>query len=186
MKLCYLFLSAIAMLTFFSSPIKAADVEKYFIGPSDVLEISVWKDESLSRKLVVPPDGIISFPLIGEVDTHGLTVSDMRDVVTRKIKEYVPDAFVTVMILEINSLNTYIIGKVNKPGTYPIFLDTNVMQALSMAGGLNPFASEKHIQILRRVDDATQKINFNYKEVLNGKNLDQNIVLKRGDVIVVP
>lgn len=186
MKLCYLILATLFLFLFFSSPVRGADAEKYVIGPSDVLEISVWKDESLSRKLVIPPDGIISFPLIGDVDTHGLTVPNLREVVTRKIKEYVPDAFVNVMLLEINSLKTYIIGKVNKPGVYPIFLDTNVMQALSMAGGLNPFASEKRIQILRKMDDAAQKINFNYKEVLNGENLEQNIVLKRGDVIVVP
>lgn len=164
----------------------AADESKYIIGPGDVLEISVWKDESLSRTVVVPPDGIISFTLIGDIDTSGMTVTDIRNIVTEKIKEYVPDAFVSVILVEINSLEAYVIGKVNKPGTYSILLDTNVMQLLSMAGGVNPFASESNIQVLRRVNNVTVKIPFDYKEVLKGENLKQNIVLQRGDVVVVP
>lgn len=164
-------------------PVAASD---YTIGPGDVLEISVWRDESLNRKVVVPPDGVISFPLIGDINTTGMTVNALRNNVTKRLQEYVQDAVVTVMLLEINSMNAYVIGKVKKPGAFPILIDTNVMQILSMAGGLNPFASEKNIHILRKSGDKTLKLPFNYKEVLNGKNMEQNIVLQPGDVVVVP
>ncbi len=158
----------------------------YFIGPGDTLEISVWKDESLSRQVIVPPDGVISFPLIGDIDVANLTVKDLREVVKRKLSEYVPDATVTVIILQFNSLRAYVIGKVNKPGEFPITMETNVMQILSMAGGLNPFASKNKILILRRKNTETVKTPFNYEEVLKGENLEQNILLQRGDVVVVP
>ena len=92
----------------------------YHIGPGDVLEISVWKDESLSRELVVPPDGVISFPLIGDMDVNYLTVTDVRKGITKRLSEYVPDATVTVMLVKLNSLRAYAIGKVNKPGEFPI------------------------------------------------------------------
>lgn len=164
----------------------AAEVPNYRIGPGDVLEISVWRDESLSREVVVPPDGVISFPLIGDIDSKNITVGGIREIITRKLEEYVQDVVVTVMLLEINSLKAYVIGKVNNPGVFPISLDTDVMQILSMAGGLNPFASEKHIHILRRENDELNKIPFNYREMLKGDNLDQNIILQRGDIVVVP
>jgi polysaccharide export outer membrane protein len=158
----------------------------YEIGPGDALEISVWKDESLSREIVVPPDGIISFPLIGDVDVKYMTVPGLREVVTERLSEYVPDATVTVMLLMANSLRAYVIGKVNNPGQFPMFLDTNVMQVLAMAGGLNPFAAAERIVVLRQKEGRNIKIPFNYNEVKKGQNLDQNIVLERGDVVVVP
>lgn len=158
----------------------------YKVGPGDVIEISVWRDESLIRKIVVPPDGIIAFPLIGDINIQGMTVADIRNIVTEKLNAYIQDAVVSVMLLEINSMRAYVIGKVNKPGAFPILMDTTVMQMLSMAEGLNPFASERYIHILRTVDNATVKLPFNYREVLKGENLEQNIVLQQGDVIVVP
>ena len=163
----------------------AADLV-YTIGPGDTLEISVWRDESLSRELIVPPDGVISFPLIGDVRVIGMTVSDLRQTVTKKIGDYVPDATVTVIINKFESLRAFVIGKVNNPGLYPITLETNVMQVLSMAGGLNPYASENSIHILRRIKGKSVKIPFSYSQVLKGRNLDQNISLQRGDVVVVP
>ena len=114
--------------------------QQYRIGPEDLLEISVWRDESLSREVIVPPDGIISFPLIGDINVNYLTVAQLRSKVTEKLSDFIPDATVTVMLININSLQAYVIGKVNKPGVFPITLDTTVMQILSMAGGLNPFA----------------------------------------------
>ena len=159
---------------------------RYHIGPGDILEISVWKDEGLSREVVVPPDGVISFPLAGDIDVTHLTVSDLRSVVKEKLSEYVPDATVTVMLLTINSLMAYVIGKVNNPGQFPISMDTHVMKILSMAGGLNPFASKGNIIVLRQEKGKTIKIPFDYGDVEDGDNLEQNIVLKRGDVVVVP
>lgn len=158
----------------------------YLIGPGDVVEISVWKDESLSRTVVVPPDGVVSFPLIGNVNTAFMTVDTLRKKVSDLLSAYVPDATVTVILKELNSLKAYVIGKVKQPGQYPISLDTTVMQVLSMAGGLTPYASENTIHILRRKKNITIKIPFNYSQVLKGNNLGQNIILQRGDVVVVP
>ncbi len=167
-------------------PVIHADTPVFIIGPGDVLEISVWKDETLSREIIVPPDGVISFPLIGDIDVKQMTVSDLRSQVTRKLSDFIPDATVTVILKQINSLKAYVIGKVRNPGEYPINLETNVMQLLSKAGGLNPYASESKIHILRQVKGNIVRIPFNYSEILKGRNLDQNIILKRGDVVVVP
>lgn len=158
----------------------------YTIGPGDGLEISVWKDDALSRQLIVPPDGRIAFPLVGDIDTSGMTIPQLREMVTQRLSEYVPDATVTVMLVGASSLTAYVIGKVNRPGQYPITMETNVMQILSMAGGLNPFASANKIIILRQEDGVDYKIPFKYKEIEKGENLKQNIILRRGDVVVVP
>ena len=134
----------------------------------------------------MPPDGVISFPLIGDIDVTNLTVPKLRTVVKKKLSEYIPDATVSVMLTQINSLKAYVIGKVNNPGQFPINMNTTVMQALAMAGGLNPFAVPGSIIIVRMKNSRQEKINFNYNEVKQGKNLVQNIILQRGDVIVVP
>jgi polysaccharide export outer membrane protein len=158
----------------------------YRINPGDELEISVWKDESLSRQLIVPPDGFISFPLIGDIDTKNLTVTNLRKIVTDRLSEYIPDATVTVIVIKVNEPKAYVIGKVNKPGEFIISAKTNTMQILAMAGGLNPFASAGNILILRQDNNSIVKIPFNYKEVEKGNNLEQNISIKNGDVVVVP
>ena len=163
----------------------AAD-QTYYIGAGDVLEISVWKDPELSRTVIVPPDGVISFPLIDNIRVTNLTVADLDKIITKKLSEFVPDVTVTVMLTEINSLKAYVIGKVNTPGIYDITLDTNVMQILAQAGGLTPFASDGNIMILRQKNNQINKIPFDYGEVEKGKNLEQNILLKPGDVVVVP
>ena len=172
------------LLTYYS--VSLAAEKAYHIGSGDVIEISVWKDPELSRNLVVPPDGIISFPLIGSINMADITVPELRKIVTQKLSEFIPDATVTVMLVEINSLKAYVIGKVNNPGEFPINLQTNVMQILSMAEGLNPFASRGNIKIIRQQDNKIIKIPFDYGQVEKGKNLEQNIILKAGDVVVVP
>ena len=177
--LIFLFLAIINTAVF-------AKDSTYHIGPGDILEISVWKDESLTRQLVVPPDGVISFPLIADIDVTGLTVGDLRKTITEKLTEYIPDATVSVLFYQVNSMKAYVIGKVNRPGEFPITMETNVMQVLSMAGGLNAFASKGNILILRQVDGKTVQIPFNYNEVEKGDSLEQNILLQRGDVVVVP
>jgi polysaccharide export outer membrane protein len=166
-------------------PATAAE-KAYHIGPGDVLEISVWKDPELSKQLVVPPDCNISFPLIGSINVSNLAVPELKKVIAQKLSEYIPDATVTVMLIEINNLKAYVIGKVNKPGEFPIEMDTNVMQILSKAAGLNPFASRGNIKILRQEGNKIVEIPFDYGQVEKGKNLEQNIILKAGDVIVVP
>jgi polysaccharide export outer membrane protein len=178
-------IGVLVMLLFFVGPVFVEGGD-YQVGPGDVVEISVWRDDSLTRTVTIPPDGVVSFPLIGDFDASGKSVTDIRTIVTEKLREYVQDAAVNVTLLEINSMKAYVIGKVKKPGAFSVGMDTSVMQMLSMAGGLTPFASEKNIHILRTTGNDTLKIPFNYKEVLKGKNLQQNIPIQRGDVIVVP
>lgn len=186
MRLSFIRMVVVLFFVLISCTFAIGSDYNYKIGPGDVIEISVWKDESLNRKLAVPPDGIIAFPLIGDINIKGMTVKDIRNTITERLDIYIKDAVVTVMLIEINSMRAYVIGKVNQPGAYPILMDTSVVQMLSMAGGLNPFASEKNIHILRTVNNTTTRIPFNYREVLKGANLEQNIVLQQGDVIVVP
>ena len=163
-----------------------AQADLYKIGPGDVLEISVWKDEALSRQIIVPPDGMVSFPLAGDIDVTDRSVPELREALTKRLSEYVPDATVTVMLVGANSLTAHVIGKVNRPGQYPITLETDVMKILAMAGGLNPYASPNKILILRQEEGIDYKIPFRYGEVEKGVNLKQNILLRRGDVVVVP
>jgi len=165
---------------------QSAQSSSYRIGAGDALEISVWKDQSLTREIVVPPDGVITFPLIQEVKVSDLTVAELRDIVTKKISAYVPDANVTVILLRTPSMTASVVGKVNKPGQFPITQETDVMQILAMAGDLNPFAAGGRILILRKENGKDIKIPFDFNEVKKGENLQQNIFLKRGDVVVVP
>lgn len=158
----------------------------YLIGPGDVLEISVWNEPDLTKELVVPPDGVLSFPLIDPIKVTNLSITALKKVVTKRLSEYVPDATVTVLLLGINSLKAYVIGKVKNPGEYPITLETTVLQILAKAGGLTPFASDGNIKILRKKNNKVINIPFDYGEVEKGKNLEQNIVLQIGDVVLVP
>jgi polysaccharide biosynthesis/export protein len=167
-------------------PCKSLAQNIYTIGAGDLLEISVWRDESLSRVVVVPPDNIISFPLIGDINVTRMTVADLRSAVTKKLSEFIPDATVTVIVKEIHSLTAFVIGKVIKPGVYNIQLNTDVMQILSMAGGLNPYADGNKIRIMRRTGEKTIQMQFDYTEIVKGKKISQNIILKPGDVVVVP
>ena len=180
------FFGSVFLLLVIANAVALAAESTYQIGPGDVLEISVWKDESLSRELVVPPDGVISFPLIGDLDVKYLTVTDVRKAVTKKLSEYVPDATVSVILLNLNSLKAYVIGKVHKPGQFAITMETSVMQILSMAGGINPFAAGSKILILQQINNKTIKIPFNHNQVMKGEYLQQNILIQRGDVVVVP
>ena len=182
----FIFIISFCLILIVSHTAALAAEKAYHIGPGDVLEISVWKDPELSRKVVVPPDGIIAFPLVEGINVSGLTVADLRSIVAKKLSEFIPDATVTVMLLEINNLKAYVIGKVNSSGQYPITLETSVMQLLAQAKGLTPFASEGNIKILRQKNNKIIQIPFDYGDVEKGKNLEQNIILRAGDVIVVP
>ncbi|GAB4282221.1 MAG: hypothetical protein Kow0092_37300 [Deferrisomatales bacterium] len=158
----------------------------YRIGPGDLIEVSVWRDENLTREILVPPDGWISFPLLGDIQAAGRTVSELRDLFRKGLVKYVPDTPVSVFLKVPQSLKAYVIGKVNKPGQFPIGEDTTVLQILAMAGGLNPYAAADKILVLRQEGEGTVKLSFNYDEVKKGQALEQNVVLRRGDVVVVP
>jgi polysaccharide export outer membrane protein len=160
-------------------------LSSYVIGPGDVLEISVWKDEALSRQVVVLPSGKISFPLVGEVVAAGKTVTALQEELTQRITRYVPDPVLTVGVQQVNSLMIYVIGRVNHPGRFVLNTEVNVLQALAMAGGLNQYAKKGKILIFRETGGQTQIFNFDYGDVAGGTGLEQNIRLARGDVIVV-
>ena len=132
------------------------------------------------------PDGFLTFPLIGDVSVRGLTIPEVRTEITRRVREFLPEAQVLVILKQINSYNIYVLGKVNKPGQYKMSQPINVMQALAMAESFARFASPGDIKIIRRIGNNHQAISFNYNEVEKGKNLEQNIELVSGDVVVVP
>ncbi len=181
-----LFFTLLSFL-FLNHPLFAASGQKFVLGPGDYIEISVWKDPDLTKTVVVQPDGNISFPLIGDVEAAGHTVGELRQIVTKRLKEYISNPVVSILPVKIESYKIYVIGKVNKPGMFVVLPPVNVMQALSMAGGLNPFAKSDEISILRVSNRGTQeRIRFNYKDITKGRRLEQNINLKSGDVIVVP
>jgi polysaccharide export outer membrane protein len=164
----------------------AALAAEYPLGPGDEVEISVWRDEALTRQLVVPPDGLVSFPLIADTQVTGVTVPALRATVKKKLEPFVPDAVVTVILLRSSSMTAYVVGKVNKPGQFPIQLDTTVMQLLAMAGGPNPYAATGKMLLLRQEGGKTSELPFDYDQVAKGQGLGQNAILRRGDVLVVP
>ncbi len=166
--------------------VNSNDIPSYLIGPGDVLEISVWKEEGLQKEVLVRPDGGISFPLVGEIQAGGKTTVQLQDTIVKNIKRYIPDPVVTISVLKINDNKIFVVGKVNRAGEFVATHYIDVMQALSMAGGLNPYAKSGDINILRRVNGKTQAIPFEYDAVAQGDKLEQNIILKSGDVVVVP
>lgn len=168
-------------------PFSSSQESTYQMGPQDILHISVWKDEILSREVIVRPDGFISFPLIGEVLAEGRTVGSLEKEMNERLTKFVADPRVSIGVKEVNSFKIFVIGKVNSPGGFQIGQYTDVMQALSLAGGLTPFAREGSIKILRRSKNQGQTtFPFDYGEVVKGYSLEQNIVLERGDVVMVP
>lgn len=158
----------------------------YVIGAGDVLDISVWKDEALTKTVVVLPDGKISFPLIGQINAAGKTLLQLRQEVEQKLVRFVPDMVLSLEVKQCNSMLIYVIGRVNNPGRFVLNTNVNVLQALSMAGGLNPFAKKDDIKIFRKDGNDTRILPFRYDKVADGKLLDDNILLKQGDLILVP
>lgn len=159
---------------------------EYLIGPEDLLEIVVWKEEGLRKEVLVRPDGGISFPLIGDLQAEGKTPSALQAEITRLLSRYIPRPSVSVSLLKTASYKIYVIGKVNKPGEFTLGRPVDVLQALSLAGGLTPFASADAIRILRKARDAETSFLFDYRKVQRGMDLDQNIQLRSGDTVVVP
>lgn len=158
----------------------------YVVGPGDVLFISVWKNQELTKQLPVLPDGKISYPLIGELQAGGMSVASLEKELKNRLAKYMPDPIISVSVLQVNSMLIYVIGKVNNPGHFALNSNINVLQALAMAKGLNPFAKKDEIKVFRNENGTTRILEFHYDSVTSGKKLDQNITLERGDIIVVP
>jgi polysaccharide export outer membrane protein len=157
----------------------------YVLGCGDAIKATVWRHEEASTDAVIAPDGKISLPLIGEVSAAGLTVDELKNELNKRYREFINEPHVTVTVREINSLKIYVIGEVGRPGELKLNSTTDVLQAISLAGGFTMYANKTNIKIIRKEGDKKIKINFNYNEVVKGKNLAQNIPLKPGDVIVV-
>jgi polysaccharide export outer membrane protein len=158
----------------------------YRIGANDILSIYVWKEPDLTRDITVMPDGRITFPLIGEIQAQGQTVDQLKRTISEKLEKFVTAPEVTVIVSESRSRIIYTVGKVTNPGPYPLAPDMTVLQALSAAGGFTEWADTKNILIVRREGGKEVHLPFNYKEFTDGRNLEQNILLKPNDTIVVP
>jgi polysaccharide export outer membrane protein len=191
-------LARAALLLTLAGPVLAANppaapapagspTEAYTVKPGDVLSIAVWKEPDLQGPVLVRPDGSFSFPLAGQIDARGRTVAELQQTVTEKLKKYISDPVVTVSVSEVKGNKVYVLGQVNKPGEFIVNPRVDVMQALSMAGGTTAFAALGEIVILRRSDTGQQQsLPFRYADVARGRNLQQNIMLQAGDVVVVP
>lgn len=170
---------------------------EYRIGPEDLLQISVWKNEAMSRTVPVRPDGKISLPLLNDVQAAGLTALELRDVLTQKLTEYMPNPEVSVIVSEVRSFKVSVLGEVLKPGRYDLKSWSTVLDALALAGGFTPFAAKSKIVIFRPDGNTVKRIPFNYNKltasegfldrILNaGGDVPENFYLQNGDVVLVP
>ena len=178
-------LSAAAYLAV-AAPVHAQATAGYAVKPGDTLEISVWKEPDLQRTVLVRPDGQFSFPLVGEVDARGKTVNELNKTVSDRLTKYISDAVVTISVQEIKGNKIYVLGQVNKPGEFIVNPSVNIMLALSMAGGMTPFAATNDIIVLRGQGAQQKGMAFRYNDVVRGRSLDTNIELLSGDIVVVP
>ena len=161
--------------------------DSFVIGNDDVLLVNVWKEQEISKSVPVRSDGKISLPLVGEVQAAGQTPLKLEQAIAAKLKNYISDPEVTVIVQQINSQKFNILGQVTKPGSYPLTNSPTVLDAIAIAGGFRDFAKKKSIYVLRQNADGTQaRLAFNYNEVVKGKNLQQNVKLQARDTIVVP
>ena len=160
--------------------------EQYLVNAGDQLEISVWGEEELQVDVLVRPDGGFSYPLAGDLRAAGRTVTEIQDELTQRLSRFIPNSVVTVMVTAIGGNVIYVIGQVQDPGSYVMNPQVDVMQALSMAGGTTAFADLNDIKILRRSRNNQRVLTFRYNDVARGRNLEQNVLLEAGDVVVVP
>ena len=166
------------------SPVKS---DSYDIGVGDGLGINVWKEPELSKNVPVRPDGMITLPLVGEIKAAGLTPVQLQEQITASLAKVMSDPQVVVVVEAVNSLSFNIMGNVFKPGYYPLARPITMLDAIALSGGFRDFAKEKKIYILRTAPDGTQlKLHFNYKQVIKGQKMSQNIMVEPRDTIVVP
>jgi polysaccharide export outer membrane protein len=174
------------MLVLATVTANAAQEAAYSVQPGDTLRVSVWKEPDLTGPVLVTPDGAFSFPLVGQVDARGKSVTALQQIIVDRLKKYISDPVVTIAVQEIKGNKVYVIGQVTRPGEFIVNPRVDVMQALSMAGGTTAFASLGNITIIRRTDSVQRTFPFDYTSAVKGRNLEQNIELQSGDVVVVP
>jgi polysaccharide export outer membrane protein len=158
----------------------------YRLGPEDVVEISVWKEDGLKKEVLIRPDGKLSFALVGEILAAGRTAPEIQAEIAQRLKQFLSNPVVSVTVLRVAAQKIYVIGRVNKPGEFSSGRYIDVLQALSMAGGLTPFAAANEIRVMRRVGEKQVAMPFRYQDVVKGRHVEQNIILQPGDVVVVP
>jgi polysaccharide biosynthesis/export protein len=164
-------------------PVAAAG---YRLQPGDTLQVTVWKETELQSEVLVRPDGGLSFPLAGDIEAAGHTADEVRKILQARLAKYIPDPVVTVAVKATAGSRIFVVGKVTRPGDFPLNRPIDVMQALSLAGGATPYADVDEIRVLRRTGDQQQVFRFRYDDVRRGRNLSQNILLHSGDTVVVP
>lgn len=158
----------------------------YVIQPNDMLEIFVWKEPDLTRKVLVRPDGRISFPLVQDLQAAGISPGELKVQVEKKLSEFLSAPEVTIIVEAIQSYRIYVLGKVQKPGGVNVEKAVTVLQALALAGGFQDYAKDTEMTVIRTVGNDHIVFNFNYRDVIHGKKPEQNILLRSGDVVVVP
>ena len=158
----------------------------YLVKPGDELNVSVWGEEDLERDVLVRPDGGFSFPLAGDLNAAGKSAEAIRAELSERLDRFIPNLVATVMVTAINGNRIYVIGQVNRPGSFVMNPRLDVMQALSEAGGTTPFAQVNDIKILRRTSQGQTALPFAFSDVARGRSLEQNILLESGDIVVVP
>jgi polysaccharide export outer membrane protein len=161
-------------------------MDGYKLQPGDVLLVMVWKETDLQSEVLIRPDGGISFALAGDMQAAGRTTDELRVELETRVRKLVPGAVVTVSVKAANGNRVFVIGKVNRPGDFALNRPIDVMQAISLAGGITPFASADRIRVLHRDGAKQNSIRFRYSEVAKGRNLTQNILLQSGDTVIVP
>jgi polysaccharide export outer membrane protein len=165
---------------------KAQPAADYQIGPEDLLDIAVWNNQALSRTTPVRPDGKISLPLLNDVQAAGLTPMQLRDVIAKKLVEYMPNPEVSVIVREVNRFKVSVIGEVKKPGRFDFKSKATVLDAIALAGGFNDFAARSRIVILRQDGGGTKRIPVNYNKIVSTASEQDDFYLQPGDVVVVP
>ena len=164
----------------------AADSTNYIIGSEDVLYIHVWKEETVTKTVSVRMDGMISIPLVDEIQAAGFTPLQLKEKLTERLKQFIEHPNVTVVVMEANSFKVYFSGQVKTPGVLRLRTETSLAQAISMVGGLTEWANQKKIIIIRKESGKEKRFTINYKKIVKGEDLDSNIILKSGDTIIVP
>ena len=178
------FVRLVSLLLVSGTAVAAAPA--YQLNPGDAILVSVWREEALQKEVRVLPDGSVTLPLAGRVEVGGLGAPEVAMLIAAKLKDYLPDPNVTVVITSIEGNRAYVLGKVSKPGPVVMAGPITVLQALSMAGGLDKFAEEGAIKVVRRKGDAQEILQVVYKDLISGRDMTTNLLLKAGDTLIVP
>jgi polysaccharide export outer membrane protein len=185
-RIIFLALSLILLAMNAGLVVAAEQSDSYHLHQGDTVLISVWREETLQRQVVVLPDGSVTFPLIGRVEVAGLSTPEVEQRITKKLKEYFPDPIVTVVIVGIDGNRAFVTGKVMHPGPLIISGPISVLQAISIVGGFDRFADENGIKVIREKSGGQEIFPVNYSDIISGKDMTTNIQLKAGDTLVVP